>query len=28
MALLCSGVVRLLFSARDRLLNWQKGFIS
>ena len=28
MALLCSGVVRLLFSARDRLLLWQKGFIS
>jgi len=27
MALLCAGIVRLLFLARDRLLNWQKGFI-
>jgi len=28
MALLCSGIVRLLFAGRDRLLTWQKGFIS
>jgi NitT/TauT family transport system permease protein len=28
MALLCSGVIRLLFIGRDRLLVWQKGFIS
>jgi NitT/TauT family transport system permease protein len=28
MALLCSGIVRLLFVGRDRLLTWQKGFIS
>jgi NitT/TauT family transport system permease protein len=28
MAILCSGIVRLLFVARDRLLVWQKGFIS
>ena len=28
MALLCSGVVRLMFMVRDRLLVWQKGFIS
>jgi NitT/TauT family transport system permease protein len=28
MAVLCSGVVRLLFVGRDRLLIWQKGFIS
>jgi NitT/TauT family transport system permease protein len=28
MALLCSGIVRLLFAGRDRLLIWQKGFIS
>jgi NitT/TauT family transport system permease protein len=27
MAMLCSGVIRLLFVARDRLLVWQKGFI-
>ena len=27
MALICAGIVRLLFLARDRLLNWQKGFI-
>ena len=27
MALLCSGIVRLLFFARDRLLVWQKGLI-
>lgn len=27
MAVLCSGIVRLLFVARDRLLAWQKGFI-
>jgi NitT/TauT family transport system permease protein len=27
MAVLCSGVIRLLFLARDRLLVWQKGFI-
>ena len=27
MAVLCSGIVTLLFGARDRLLNWQKGFI-
>lgn len=27
MALLCSGIVRLLFSGRDRLLQWQKGII-
>jgi len=27
MALLCSGVIRLLFLVRDRLLVWQKGFI-
>jgi NitT/TauT family transport system permease protein len=27
MAVLCSGIVRLLFVGRDRLLNWQKGFI-
>ena len=27
MAVLCSGVIRLLFAGRDRLLNWQKGFI-
>ena len=28
MAILCSGIVRLLFVGRDRLLVWQKGFIS
>lgn len=27
MALLCSGIIRLLFVARDRLLTWQKGLI-
>jgi NitT/TauT family transport system permease protein len=27
MALLCAGIVRLLFAVRDRLLGWQKGFI-
>jgi len=27
MALICAGVVKLLFVARDRLLSWQKGFI-
>jgi NitT/TauT family transport system permease protein len=27
MALICAGLVRLLFFARDRLLNWQKGII-
>jgi NitT/TauT family transport system permease protein len=27
MAVLCAGIVRLLFVARDRLLSWQKGFI-
>jgi len=27
MALLCAGIVKLLFVARDRLLSWQKGFI-
>jgi NitT/TauT family transport system permease protein len=27
MALLCAGVVKLLFVVRDRLLGWQKGFI-
>jgi NitT/TauT family transport system permease protein len=27
MALLCAGLVKLLFMARDWLLNWQKGFI-
>jgi NitT/TauT family transport system permease protein len=27
MALICAGIVKLLFVARDRLLNWQKGFI-
>ena len=28
MAVLCAGIVRLLFAARDRLLSWQEGFIS
>ncbi len=28
MAILCSGIVRLLFAGRDLLLVWQKGFIS
>jgi NitT/TauT family transport system permease protein len=27
MSLLCAGLVKLLFSVRDRLLGWQKGFI-
>lgn len=27
MALLCAGIVKLLFVTRDRLLSWQKGFI-
>jgi NitT/TauT family transport system permease protein len=27
MALICAGIVKLLFILRDRLLNWQKGFI-
>ncbi|MDQ0394207.1 ABC transporter permease [Labrys monachus] len=27
MALLCAGIVKLLFLVRDRLLGWQKGFI-
>lgn len=27
MALLCSGLVKLLFVARDRLLAWQKGVV-
>lgn len=27
MAVLCAGIVKLLFVARDRLLGWQKGFI-
>ena len=27
MALICAGLVKLLFFARDRLLSWQKGFI-
>lgn len=27
MALICAGLVRLLFVARDRLLNWQKGIL-
>jgi NitT/TauT family transport system permease protein len=27
MSLLCAGLVKLLFSLRDRLLGWQKGFI-
>jgi NitT/TauT family transport system permease protein len=27
MALICAGLVRLLFVVRDRLLGWQKGFI-
>jgi NitT/TauT family transport system permease protein len=27
MALLCAGIIRLLFVARDRLLGWQEGFI-
>ena len=27
MALICAGIVKLMFVARDRLLGWQKGFI-
>jgi NitT/TauT family transport system permease protein len=27
MALLCAGLVKLLFVVRDSLLSWQKGFI-
>lgn len=27
MALICAGLVRLLFVARDRLLSWQKGMV-
>jgi NitT/TauT family transport system permease protein len=27
MAVLCAGIIRLLFVARDRLLDWQEGFI-
>jgi len=27
MALICAGLVKLLFVARDRLLSWQEGFI-
>jgi NitT/TauT family transport system permease protein len=27
MSLICAGIVRLLFLARDHLLQWQKGFI-
>ncbi|VDC19876.1 ABC transporter permease [Pseudogemmobacter humi] len=27
MALLCAGLVKLLFSIRDRLLGWQKGIL-
>jgi len=27
MALLCAGLVKLLFMTRDRMLSWQKGFI-
>lgn len=27
MALICAGLVRLLFSLRDRLLTWQKGIL-
>lgn len=27
MALICAGLVRLLFIARDRLLGWQKGIL-
>ena len=26
MAVLCAGIIRLLFVARDRLLGWQEGF--
>jgi NitT/TauT family transport system permease protein len=27
MAVMCAGIVKLLFVARDRLMSWQKGFI-
>jgi NitT/TauT family transport system permease protein len=27
MAVMCAGIVKLLFVVRDRLLGWQKGFI-
>jgi NitT/TauT family transport system permease protein len=27
MSLICAGLVKLLFVARDRLLSWQEGFI-
>jgi NitT/TauT family transport system permease protein len=27
MSLICAGLVKLLFTARDRLLSWQEGFI-
>jgi NitT/TauT family transport system permease protein len=27
MAVLCAGIVKMLFVARDRLMGWQKGFI-
>jgi NitT/TauT family transport system permease protein len=27
MSLICAGIIRLLFVARDHLLQWQKGFI-
>jgi NitT/TauT family transport system permease protein len=27
MAVLCSGLITLLFTVRDRLLGWQKGTV-
>jgi len=27
MALLCSGLITLLFRLRDRVLSWQKGLV-
>jgi len=27
MALICSGLITLLFRTRDRLLSWQKGLV-
>jgi NitT/TauT family transport system permease protein len=27
MSLICAGLVKLLFVARDHMLGWQKGFI-
>ena len=27
MALMCSGLITLLFRLRDRLLSWQKGLL-